>query len=94
MSTQQKAEPLRCLSCKIEVFNILVGMKKWKKPRELQYFTFSLYVTVQIGIYLNSVNDISEGQFGGKSETVVDDRLSVVKVSHVQSCRKKKEQRL
>ena len=34
------------------------------------------------------MDDISEGQFSGECEAVVDDWLSGIEISHVQSCRK------
>ena len=41
-------------------------------------------------LYLNGMDDISEGQFSGEGEAMVDDGFSGIEVSHIQSCREKK----
>ena len=45
-------------------------------------------------LYLNGMDNISEGQFSGEGEAMVDDGFSGIEISHIQSCRKKIYQRL
>ena len=54
-------------------------------------FIFGLYNadSLDCSLYLNGMDDISEWQFRGESEAMVDDGFSGIEVSHIQSCRKK-----
>jgi hypothetical protein len=48
-----------------------------------------LFMLIVVNLYLNGMDDFSERQFGGDSVAMVDYGLSGIKVSHIQSCRKR-----
>ena len=46
-------------------------------------------IIITIIVYLNGMNDFSEGQFSGESKAVINNGLSLFKVGHIQCCKKK-----